>query len=229
MAEKKHSPKIKIMKNGPYIVTGNVPLSEKIIVPVENGEYGYADGDALPQAATYALCRCGKTKNPPFCDGSHQHFEFNGDETASTRPYEERAELYAGHSVDLLDDHRCAYARLCHRKNSIAWDLARHSNTEENRLEAIQGANDCPAGRLTAVDKDGIVHEPDYEPAIVILQDPQVHVSGGIFVMGNIPIVSEDGTAYEVRNRVTLCRCGHSRNKPFCDAAHVKAKYRDQE
>ena len=38
---------------------------------------------------------------------------------------------------------------------------------------------------------------------------------------GGIPIHGADGQAYEVRNRVTLCRCGRSANKPYCDGAHA--------
>ena len=34
-------------------------------------------------------------------------------------------------------------------------------------------------------------------------------------------LILADGTTYEVRNRVTLCRCGASQNKPFCDATHA--------
>ena len=42
-----------------------------------------------------------------------------------------------------------------------------------------------------------------------------------------IQIESEDGTLYEVRNRVTLCRCGKSSNMPFCNGSHASIKFRD--
>lgn len=219
--------KIKITKNGPYIVSGSVPLGEKIITPMGK-EYEYRDGGVLPQKETYSLCRCGKTKTPPFCDGEHLKTGFQGDEKASKRPYHDRADTVYGFGVDLLDDGRCAYARFCHRKNSNVWDLTRKSKTEEICAEVIRGANDCPTGRLTAVDRDGMEHEPSYEPSIDILQDLELGVSSGIFVKGNIPIESADGTMYELRNRVLLCRCGKSKNMPFCDASHVRAKYKDK-
>ncbi|UCF09264.1 MAG: CDGSH iron-sulfur domain-containing protein, partial [Thermoplasmata archaeon] len=44
---------------------------------------------------------------------------------------------------------------------------------------------------------------------------------GPIWVRGRIPIESADGHIYEIRNRVTLCRCGWSSNKPFCDSSHL--------
>ena len=86
---------------------------------------------------------------------------------------------------------------------------------------------ECPAGRLLAVDKSGKEFEPEYEPSIDILQDPQNRVSGPISVKGKIPIESADGFHYEVRNRVTLCRCGRSRIKPFCDNSHTENRFHD--
>jgi len=40
-------------------------------------------------------------------------------------------------------------------------------------------------------------------------------------------VEASDGTTYEVRDRVTLCRCGHSSNKPFCDGTHKVVGFRD--
>jgi len=220
--------KIKIIKNGPYIVTGNIPLSEKIIVP-KGKCYEYEAGVEFPQSEEYLLCRCGKSKNKPFCDGSHEKEHFVGTETASKAKYKDRAQLLGGPGVDLLDDNRCAFGRFCHRDHGTVWELVENSNSEEYINEAIKAASDCPSGRLTAIDKSGNAIEPKYEPAIEIIQDPQKKVSAGIFVKGNIPIESEDGSIYEVRNRVVLCRCGKSENKPFCDAEHVMIGFSDKE
>jgi len=219
--------KIKILKDGPYVVTGNVPLSMKIIVS-KGKKYEFKDGRDLPQNEEYALCRCGKSKKPPFCDGTHEKTGFVGTETASKDKYEDRAELLEGPDIDLLDDDRCAFARFCHRDKGSVWELTENSDDEECKREAIKAASDCPAGRLVARDKTGKVIEPEYEPSIDIIQDPQKGVSGGIFVKGNIPIESADGHIYEVRNRVALCRCGKSMNKPFCDATHVSIKFSDE-
>ena len=218
--------KIKILKNGPYIVMGNVPLSEKIIV--SKGKMNvFKDGRKLPQAEEYALCRCGKSKNAPFCDGSHDKVGFDGTERASREKFEDRAELLEGPDLDLLDDNRCAFARFCHREDGKVWELTENSNNPKYREEAIIAASECPAGRLVAYDKTGKALEPEYEPSIEILQDPEKEASGPIFVKGNIPIESSEGYTYEIRNRVTLCRCGKSRNRPFCDATHISINYID--
>jgi len=55
-----------------------------------------------------------------------------------------------------------------------------------------------------------------------------VGISSAIWVKGGIPIQSSKGFVYEIRNRVTLCRCGKSANKPFCDGTHVKIRFRDE-
>jgi CDGSH-type Zn-finger protein len=228
MPLKEQKCKIKILKNGPYIISGNVPLSEKIIV--SKGKINeFEDGRKFPQLEEYNLCRCGKSKNAPFCDGAHEKVGFDGTEVASRKNYFERANKQEGPNLDLMDDHRCAFARFCHREDGNVWELTENSANPIYREEAIIAASDCPAGRLVAIDKTGAHIEPEYQPAIEILQDPGKGVSGPIFVKGNIPIEAADGDIYEIRNRVTLCRCGNSSNKPFCDAKHVSIKYSDKQ
>ncbi|MCK5671260.1 CDGSH iron-sulfur domain-containing protein [Candidatus Bathyarchaeota archaeon] len=66
------NPRIRVTVDGPYIVTGNVPLSKMVI---ETDEEGYPirwrEVEKYPQRKSYALCRCGKSKNKPYCDGVH--------------------------------------------------------------------------------------------------------------------------------------------------------------
>ena len=81
---------------------------------------------------------------------------------------------------------------------------------------------ECPSGRLVAHDRDGKAIEPDFEPSIGLVHDTQAAKMGPLWVRGGIQVESADGKPYEVRNRVTLCRCGKSRNKPFCDGSHLK-------
>lgn len=227
MDNRKDQCKITIIKDGPYMVSGNVPLYEKIISPAGDGTYEYREGRKLPQAEEYSLCRCGYSKTPPFCDGSHKEYKFNGTETASSHPYMDRVEARVkGPIIDLLDDGRCSYARLCHRKYGDMWYLAK-SYVPEDSDDVIAGARECPSGRLVVKDKDGNTLEEDFQPAIEILQDPEEAVSGPIFVKGNIPVESSNGNIYPLQNRLTLCRCGKSSNKPFCDGMHVPTKFVD--
>ncbi len=212
--------KISVLKDGPYVVKGGIPLKEKIITPV-GAHYEYREGKELPQNETYTLCRCGHSSNPPFCDGAHIKEHFDGTETASHLPFEERAEVFDGPGLDLHDDHRCALARFCHREDGSAWEMTKSSDDPRIREEALKSSMECPAGRLVHYDKEGKAFEPELEPCITVLEDPQKGVSAAVYVQGGVPLISADGKQYEVRNRYTLCRCGHSMDKPFCDARHV--------
>jgi hypothetical protein len=82
---------------------------------------------------------------------------------------------------------------------------------------------------LIAVDKEtGKPVEPKLPQSIGVVEDPAQNCSGPLWVRGGISLIGADGQAYEVRNRMTLCRCGRSENKPFCNGAHAAdPKFRD--
>lgn len=218
--------KISVTKNGPYIVSGNIPLYLKQIV-VENGINVLKTIKKFDTPKDgYALCRCGQSKKSPFCDGTHEKIDFDGTETAGHSKYADRVEVYPGETMNLLDDGRCAFARFCHKHLGDVWTLTEESDNPEAKKEAVEAASQCPAGRLTAI-LDGKLFEPELEACISIVEDIPKNVSAGIFVTGYITIEDSDGKIYEVRNRQALCRCGNSELKPFCDASHVNVRYND--
>ncbi len=221
--------KIKIIQNGPYVVCGDLPLDKAIIVAGKDGEpIKWAKGEKCPSNGEYALCRCGHSNNKPYCDASHAREAFEGTEVASRKTHAEQAYRLSGPGVDLLDAQPlCAAGRFCHRAGSV-WTLVEKSGDPKNRKIAIQEACDCPSGRLVAVDKkSGKCIEPKLKPSISLIEDPPARVSGPIWVKGGVPIESADGGRYEVRNRATLCRCGKSGNKPFCDGTHISVGFND--
>jgi len=222
MAAEKKEQKIKIIKDGPYRVTGALPLYEQVIVTDEAGHtMELMDEKEYPLQESYTLCRCGLSKKKPFCDGTHRQVDFNGSETASRKPYLEKAEIVEGPDLKLTDAHEfCDHSRFCLRAGGIR-DLIQKSDDTEARRTAIEEAMICPSGRLVLWDKKtGKPFEKEFEPSLVMINDSQKGCEGPIWVRGGIPIESEDGSMYESRNRVTLCRCGKSENKPYCDGSH---------
>ena len=86
----------------------------------------------------------------------------------------------------------------------------------------------CPGGRLVLRDRGtGKAIEPDLPPSIGVVEDPALGCSGPLWVRGGIRVESPDGRAHEIRNRVALCRCGASANKPFCNGSHASIKFND--
>lgn len=215
---------IQILKNAPYLVSADVPLRKVKIKPLEPAYIQDYDTTPYVKDGYYALCRCGQSRNAPFCDGHHVSTGFIGTETADNTSYADRAEIMEGENINLLDDNRCAFARFCHRRHGSVWDMMQDDD-KTYREEIIEGASLCPTGRLTAVDTEHGAYEKKYEPQILVVEDPQQGVSAGLFIQGGIAVIGADGTEYEVRNRTALCRCGNSGSKPFCDATHVSCGY----
>jgi CDGSH-type Zn-finger protein len=215
--------KIEVTKDGPYVVSGALPLSEQEIVTNAAGEsIEYKEGKKYPKQEQYALCRCGHSANKPFCDGTHAKVQFDGTETARHEPYLKQAETIEGQSMTLTDaDILCAGARFCDPAGRV-WNLVKQTDKGEARRLVEHEAGHCPSGRLVAWDKKtGKAIEPHFEPSIGLIEDTALNVKGPIWARGGIPVISAEGHAYEVRNRVTLCRCGRSANKPFCDGTHA--------
>lgn len=213
---------INVSKDGPYLVSG-MPLKKEIIICDEDEEpLKWKDGENCPVPENYALCRCGKSGNKPFCDATHAAIKFDGTEIADNRKYADIAEKYPGSKVDLNDaESLCSGAGFCHRQGGT-WELTENSSKIESKKLAIEQACNCPSGRLVIFDKDKkIIIEPKFEKSISLVEDPERKNSGPIWVKGRVLIKSCDGKEYETRNRVTLCRCGKSKNKPFCDASHL--------
>jgi CDGSH-type Zn-finger protein len=215
--------KIEVTKDGPYLVSEDLPLSEQWIVTNPEGDsLDYREGKKYPAQSQYALCRCGQSANKPFCDGTHFKTPFDGTETASHQPYLKQAETIEGPTMLLTDrENLCAFARFCDPKGRI-WNLVKQTDNPEAQRLVKHEAGHCPAGRLVAWDKKtGKPIEPEFEPSLGLIEDTEKKVSGPIWVRGGIPVVSADGKTYEIRNRLTLCRCGSSANKPFCDGSHA--------
>lgn len=206
--------KISVTKDGPYMVEGLTELID-------------ARGEEVSKDGKVFLCRCGQSSNKPFCDGTHNKVGFNGTETADEGPIAERRDTYEGDGVTILDDRSvCAHAGECTDRLPAVWKLGEEPWIDPRGApagEIEEVIPKCPSGALTYLEPGSAEPvEQELSPAIKALVD------GPYMVRGGIPVSSADGDEYEVRNRQTLCRCGGSSNKPFCDGTHWKG-FKDPE
>jgi CDGSH-type Zn-finger protein len=221
--------KVQVSKNGPYVVTGELPLSQESIGVNAAGEsVGWVPGRKFSESKDYALCRCGQSASKPFCDGTHARVGFDGSETADRRPYLDQAQVITGPGMVLTDAEKlCAFARFCD-PNGQVWTLVRQTDDPASKTQFVSQTCDCPSGRLVAWDSQSNAPiEKAFAAAAVLLEDPVKKCAGPIWLRGGVQVVGSDGFEYEVRNRVTLCRCGASNNKPFCDGSHASTGFQD--
>ena len=204
---------IKVTRGGPYLVKG--------AVEVDN-----ASGEVCTTSGTSCLCRCGGSRSKPFCDGTHASFAFDGTESADHSQIAERRVSYVvDENLTVYDDRtRCAHFGQCTDGLPNVFggdpDFVQPGSADPDRIaEVVAG---CPSGALAyALGDDAHPVEVVRFPAVKPIVDAPYRIVGGIEVTGS------DGEAYEVRARQTLCRCGQSANKPFCDGSHWYAGFRD--
>lgn len=218
--------KIEISNNGPYAVHGNVLLVRKSEISSEHGEpMTWVKTAELENEESTYLCRCGHSTNKPFCDGSHRKIGFDGTETASNNTFEERMIVQEGSSgIVIKRDHSlCADAGFCGNRFKKIKDLAYETDESITRAQVMAMIERCPSGSFTyAMAEDQPDVEPDLPVQVAVLTEMTSDgpIAGPLWVTGYIPIVRSDGKSMEIRNRVTLCRCGQSKNKPLCDGTH---------
>lgn len=215
---------VTVTPDGPYVVHNGLPVQRRHQVTSKHGEpMTWSAPDELPVAPTYALCRCGASANKPFCDGSHQRIGFDGSEAAPHDTYEQRSRAYPGSGVVVRDDRSiCEHAGFCANRLSNVWKMVHRSDDTVVRAQMLSMIEHCPSGALTyRVEGEAADGEPDLAPAVNVVAD------GPLWITGSARVQRSDGSVLQTRPRVTLCRCGASKNKPYCDGSHTTSGFRD--
>lgn len=214
------TPAINAAPNGPLIVTGGLPLYRRKAVHSEHGEpLAWETTVRVDTGERYALCRCGDSARKPFCDGTHAKAGFAADDSASGT-YDERANELGGTGFTVRDDRSiCVHAGFCGTRATNVWKQVPESAESTVRAQVISMVEKCPSGALTfRFDADDV--EPLLATAVSVIDD------GPIWVTGEVSVSVGEGKL-ESRNRVTLCRCGASGNKPLCDGSHKEVGFAD--
>ena len=208
---------IVVMTDGPYVVN-NVDLVDWL-------------GTRLDTAPTVALCRCGGSSTKPWCDGSHATNGFSGAKDAKRVP--DTLDTYTGQQIVVSDNRgTCAHSGFCTDRASTAFRSRKEPFVAANgaRLDELARAvRACPSGALGLRlfgDPSASQSDQEREPVIEISRDGPYRMRGGI------PL--EDAERQDVlrnagasREHYSLCRCGHSLNKPFCSGMHWYVDFKD--
>lgn len=161
--------RITVEETGPYLIYGQPPLAQQFIMPDAEGESWYfQQGAHFPtDDEPTALCRCGASKNKPYCDGAHVHAAWDPRLTADDAPLLDNVELTEGETLSMTDNPKyCVFARFCDAKGQ-AWNLVGQPENDEARELAIREGFDVPQRPADGVDNEtGTPYEFRFEPSL---------------------------------------------------------------
>jgi len=200
---------IKPAPDGPYMVKNLKRLSNK--------------SGAIDTKETMAFCRCGGSANKPFCDGTHKKNGFSSAKLDGRVP--DKLDDYKGKKIVVHDNRGvCAHAGRCtdglpsvFRMKQEPWIDAQQASAEEI-METIRK---CPSGALSYSVEGVEQQDQDTDPAVFVSPNGPYVVTGGPELLD-----TQRGEGASTQH-FTLCRCGGSKNKPFCDGTHWYIKFRD--
>lgn len=210
---------IKVAADGPFLLAGL------------DGVTRAADGKVFAVDGACALCRCGGSKNKPFCDGSHASNGFSGARDPDALP--DRRDDYVGEAVTIHDNRSlCAHAGYCTDALKEVFKLGQEPWIDPDgaaKEEIIKAVENCPSGALS--------YSIDPSSASGPLDDARGRQAPepSIAFAPNGPYVCRGGCELEdaefpkggTKDHFTLCRCGQSTVKPFCSGAHWNVEFDD--
>ncbi len=200
--------KINGVENGPLILE----CAENVL---------FKDGKELEKENPAYLCRCGHSKNKPFCDGTHEKVGF----TSKREIAEETLQVYEGKEITVnFNRSICAGSAKCvhglptvfKSDNSTDW-IKPDGDKNAKIIETIKA---CPSGALSYSVSGKTAIDVRSTPKMTVTKNGPYYVEG--ITLEGMPTPTNFSTT-----KYALCRCGHSKNRPFCDYSHAEHQWRD--
>lgn len=131
--------------------------------------------------------------------------------------------VYRGRDIEVsFDLDLCVHIGECLRGHRGVFNLQRRPWVLPDEADAGSVAEIvelCPSGALLYHRHDGGPQEQREGASVTPIRN------GPLMVRGNVEVRGEDGTV-QTLPRATLCRCGLSKHKPFCDNEHLAGNFR---
>ncbi len=208
--DKEVKPSIKVSNNGPYIA--------KNVKTLRNSKGVFIDTKPV-----ITLCRCGGSSKMPFCDGTHAKNGFSGENEKG--PVAGRVETYIGKDITIhRNKDMCCHVGHCVRNLPSVFKKGQDPWADPDAVdpeEIAQLIRKCPSGALSYTINGELHKDYSRESEIFVLKDGPYNVTG-------IRLDDPDGSEPVTHDHYSLCRCGASRNKPFCDGTHSDVEFKDE-
>ena len=176
------------------------------------------DGTTLQRRQVTALCRCGASQDKPHCDGSHNALNFDSEPNPPAK--NDRIITYQGQHITVkYNPLACSHAAICGAQLKAVFDSEKKPwiQPDAGSVDAIKAVvKACPSGALSyALPGAKTQHLVDQSTGVAIESNGPYHIK-------NIPLKSANQAPMGAcPDKYVLCRCGASKNKPFCDGSHV--------
>jgi CDGSH-type Zn-finger protein/uncharacterized Fe-S cluster protein YjdI len=181
-----------------------------ILAPNPEAGYGAPAFVAVPDSGVQALQRPARRSREA---GSRQG------------AYVTRLHEYDGTGIRITyDAARCIHAAECVKGLPAVFDTARRPWIDADGAgpdEIADVIRRCPTGALRYERRDGGVPETPVAP-----NEVTVAADGPLFLAGNLELLDAERRTLTRETRAALCRCGASKNKPWCDGSHTEAGFK---
>lgn len=204
----------------------SIVLTEHTPYMVSDLEHFYnSKMEPLQTKKVMSLCRCGLSKKKPFCDGTHNNEGLDCEKKPDR--VKDKVVSYKGKDITIHDNRGvCSHDRSCVNDLPLVFQRGKRRWIQPDNAgvkEIVNTIEKCPSGALSYSIGKMKCTEIDREPAIKIAQNGPLEITGGIILKEDMESKPQSPEHY------TLCRCGSSKNPPFCDGTHLDNGFEDNE
>ncbi|NOX16239.1 MAG: hypothetical protein GXP61_09525 [Epsilonproteobacteria bacterium] len=203
---------IKFSTNGPVKIKidGEKEIYENVLFDT--------NGNSINAKKTTVLCVCGKSKKQPFCDGIHKAVEFSSKNELE----DEIIQRYNGKEINIIFNRSiCSGAGNCVRNFPKIYKNASENwifPDNDSIAQVKNSIKSCPSGALSYELNSDVTCETYKDVKLEIIKN------GPINVKGNVETQIDKWSTNANKQKFSICRCGASQNKPFCDYTHASLK-----
>lgn len=176
------------------------------------------DGSKLETAPVTSLCRCGASDSKPYCDGSHGEARFVGEAEERDR---EIIMNYKGEGIIVhFNPYLCRHSAKCIENLPAVFNTERKPWVDAKaaaKEEIIKVVKMCPSGALTYTEGETVCRCWFEKQRAVVIKDGPLDVEGGVKIKDD---QSTSDKHLQSDDHYSLCRCGESKRRPFCDGTH---------
>ena len=177
--KEKPVPRIACLPNGPYYLLNE--QQPRVVESLQNSR-----GEQLSTVRGVALCRCGGSRNKPFCDGTHGTNSFSGKKLANGS--KDKRDNYVGKGMTIHDNRGiCAHSGQCTDNLAAVFKLKTEPWIDPDGAKVekiIETIRKCPSGALSYTggqryDNDQANAYSRAMPAYTVADVKLVHQTGG--------------------------------------------------